>query len=144
MSEIDDQLQNLCKAIKNAVPDVEKQAKITNVGAKVYEKVLKDNTPFNPHHVDTSKASHLRDSIVVQAKNMDGVVDGSNVVGFDTGRKTGINHDRIAMFSNNGTAKAPNPKGKNFVDKSIEQAKPDVYKAMESAWHNGMNGGGND
>jgi len=62
---------------------VEEQARITLAGAKVLEKNMK--AYIKDQHYQNRKTGedpHLADSVKSQGKNVDGVIDGTSVVGF--------------------------------------------------------------
>lgn len=77
---------------------VEDKAKITKAGADVFakelEQVVKDK---HYRHRETGDDPHLADSIIVQNKNIDGIKNGSSVVGWDYAKS------RVGHLIENGT-----------------------------------------
>lgn len=114
---------------KFAVPDTKTRTAMTTAGAEVFEKALHKNTPRSNRK--NEKYGHLQDNIMSQSTNIDGLVDGSAVVGF--GEKA-----YVARFLNDGTVKMP---ATHFVDNTRMQSAKAVL-AAEQAVFAAMHGGG--
>lgn len=114
--ELDEALEQWYhEVVKEVNLTVEEQAQITNAGAKVFEKKLYDVTP-----VSNNESKHARDSILSQAKDIDGDVNGKSTVGY--GDKA-----YIMRFMNDGTKFYPKKGSGNnhlgFYNKLIDSPK---------------------
>ncbi len=77
---------------------VEDKAKVTKAGADVFAKELETEYKANHYrHRTTGKDPHLADSVITQSTNVDGMKNGSSVVGFSKDKAY------IANFIENGT-----------------------------------------
>ena len=77
---------------------VEDKAKITKAGANVFAKELEQVVKSKHYrHRETGNDPHLADSIIVQNKNIDGIKNGSSVVGWN------YSQSRVGHLIENGT-----------------------------------------
>lgn len=140
MAELDKALDSFLKDVKKLVPDINDKQKISAAGAAVYKQHLHDVTKAKHYTAnrDTSKVKHLADSIEMDTKNIDGIVDGSALVGF-TFQK--INHARIARFLNDGTKFTKDESGLHFVDNARRESRHAVLAAEYEVYKRLKKGG---
>lgn len=136
------QLDKWASDISNKIKlSAAQKAIINSAGAEVFYKVLREETPYNPH-IRTDK--HMRDTIVYQpGKNVDNLPNGDTDVGWDK------DHAYIARIMNDGKKKmsAKEQAQLHFKDHAVEKARPLVEEAKARAYRMIMNGGnahGND
>ncbi|MHA5112852.1 HK97 gp10 family phage protein [Oenococcus oeni] len=120
---LDDWADNLEKAYSLSIPE---QARITKAGADVLRKNIADYLKI--HHYrnrKTGEEPHLADSVIDDATNIIGKVDGSSVVGFPP--KKGY----IARFLNDGTKYIH---GDDYLDKVRNASLDEIYKAENAEY----------
>lgn len=99
--ELDEALEEWYQdVVKTMSLSIDEQAEITKAGAEAIKPELEKVTPQSNRN-----SKHLRDSIVVQDRDVDGQKDGTSTLGYDE------NHGYVARFMNDGTKFYPNRKG---------------------------------
>ncbi|MGL2219052.1 HK97 gp10 family phage protein [Oenococcus oeni] len=122
---LDDWADNLEKAYSLSTAE---QARITKAGADVLRKNIADY--LKSHHYrnrKTGEEPHLADSVIDDATNIIGKVDGSSVVGFPP--KKGY----IARFLSDGTKYIH---GDDYLDKVRNASLDEIYKAENAEYQN--------
>lgn len=142
------------ESISTKMP-IEDKAKITNAGAKVFKRELKKETK-NRHYRDRKTGSnpHLADGIMSKNKNIDGVKDGTSIVGWERkslkgGHSKGYianiinNGSKIPMFTTRSGRKYKNPgaiavKADHFIDEVRDRkiVKDEILKAEAAMFAN--------
>lgn len=121
--DIGKQLEDWSREIDKAVPDEDTQKKMTDAGGEVLKQKLAA-TARQKHYQgnrQVGKVKHLADSVDTMADGHD------TLVGFE-GIESGINHARVARFTNDGTKKM---RGDHWVDNTLDSAKDEVFDAMQ-------------
>lgn len=97
-------LIDAAESVSTKMP-VEDKAKVTRAGAKVFQEALGAMVRYKHYRYrETGEDPHLADDIVIQNKNIDGVKDGSSVVGWEKSTAKGTNtKGYIANIINNGS-----------------------------------------
>ncbi|GEK28518.1 HK97-gp10 family putative phage morphogenesis protein [Furfurilactobacillus siliginis] len=125
---LEDQLQSFMERANKLVPNTETKSKITKAGAEAYKNRLRAQTKAKHYssHKD-EKYGHMADNIDYVNSNIDGVNDGTSVVGWNNRY-----HAMNARFLNDGTRKI---QPDHFVDvarrnsrEAILQAEKDEYE----------------
>ena len=123
--------------VKRAKLTTAQKTEINTAGAKVFQEVLREETPYNPDR----KGVHMRDAITfVPGKNADNLPNGATDVGWDK------DHAYIARIMNDGKKKmSPKEQAQlHFKDHAVEKARPLVLAAKAEAYRRIVNGGGNN
>lgn len=134
--DLSKQLQTFLHNASKLVPNTAERQKMTAVGGQVLESNLKDEIHSKHYQAgrDTSKVKHLADSVTSVNSDMDGVVNGNTIVGYEGVSDSGVNHGRIARFLNDGTKKMA---GDNFHTNTVKNSEVAVFKAMAEVYQNG-------
>lgn len=135
---------------------VEEQARITLAGAKVLEKNMK--AYIKDQHYQNRKTGedpHLADSVKSQGKNVDGVIDGTSVVGFPDEKayianfiSGGTKHVIYDSSKFHGKSTRTDSKdndyirggrravtGDDFLDKVRNASLPEIFEAEDAEYH---------
>lgn len=135
---------------------VEEQARITLAGAKVLEKNMK--AYIKDQHYQNRKTGeypHLADSVKSQGKNVDGVIDGTSVVGFPDEKayianfiSGGTKHVIYDSSKFHGKSARTDSKGNDyirggrravtgddFLDKVRNASLPEIFEAEDAEYH---------
>lgn len=145
MADFDEQIMGFLHRVKKLVPDKETQRKMTKEGADVLRDRLQQETRrkhYNEQHYVPKKyrgrnIKHLADSIASDDKNINGEVDGSSLVGFQSVKESGVNHARIARFINDGTKKM---RGDHFVEHAREDNADKIFGAIADKYRESIKG----
>lgn len=134
--DLSNQLRSFLQKASKLVPNTAKRQKMTAAGGRVLEINLKDEIRSKHYQAgrDTSKVKHLADSVTSVHSDMDGVVNGNTIVGYEGVSDSGINHGRIARFLNDGTKKMA---GDHFHTNTVQGSRMAVFKAMAEVYQNG-------
>ncbi|MCH4101047.1 HK97 gp10 family phage protein [Pediococcus acidilactici] len=84
--EYEDFMEKWLKQVKSISTNmsVADKARITKAGAKVFKKELEAETRSKHYsHHDDKVYGHMADSVVFKNTNIDGIKDGTSIVGFD-------------------------------------------------------------
>lgn len=140
MAGLDEQMDVWLNQVRRLVPNTAQKLEMTGAGAEVLQKRLEDVTRKEHYNSrrKTGKVKHLADSITTQNIDMDNVVNGNSVVGFEKADAHGFNHARIARFLNDGTKKMV---GDNFHTNAVRDSAKEVLTAEQAVYHR-MTGGG--
>ena len=145
MADFDDQLEKWFDSIENSLNlSLEEQSEITGAGAKVYQKVLKKNTPRSDvdysqggksaghanakHGNKHRKTRHIADMITYKPGfEANGLHTGSTAVGWQ-----GRYYAFVAKITNNGKKQMSSKQVKNmhFKDRSEKEAAIAVRQAI--------------
>lgn len=135
---------------------VEEQARITLAGAKTLEKNMK--AYIKDQHYQNRKTGedpHLADSVKSQGKNVDGVIDGTSVVGFPDEKayianfiSGGTKHVIYDSSKFHGKSARTDSKGNDyirggrravtgddFLDKVRNASLPEIFEAEDAEYH---------
>lgn len=134
--DLGSQLQSFLHEAKKLVPTTAKRQMMTAAGGKVLAGNLQDEIRSKHFQAgrDTSKVKHLADSVTSVNSDMDGVVNGNTIVGYEGVNESGVNHGRIARFLNDGTKKMA---GDNFHNDTVRNSETAVFKAMAEVYEHG-------
>lgn len=124
LADLDDWADNQLKAYSLSISE---QAQITRAGAEVLRQHIADY--LKSHHYTnrkTGEESHLADSVIADAVNELGKVDGSSMVGFPPEK------GYIARFLNDGTKYI---KGDDFIDKVRSACLDEIFQAENAEFH---------
>lgn len=126
MASLDEQLEKYSKELAKLVPNTDQKRRANKAAADVFAKNLTAVT--REKHYSNKKDpvyGHMADHIEVSDKNLDGVADGSAVVGWPNRY-----HAMNAMRLNNGTVHI---KADHFVDIERQNSTQAVVEAQYKA-----------
>lgn len=121
------QLEQFLKQVKGKIPDQKTKLAMTKAGAKVLQKEL--SSVAKAKHYSNKKDpayGHMADSIIVSGKNIDGVRDGTSVVGWKY-----QGHAMNAVYTNDGTVAY---RGDFWYDDTVRNSRPAVFEAEKKVY----------
>lgn len=127
MADFAETINSWLEDVKDATTlSISEKARITQAGAKVFQKRLEEVTRSKHYrNHKTGDEIHLAGSVVMQNKDIDGIKNGNSTVGFDE------EHAYIARFLNDGTKFIT---GDHFVDNLMQSAQEDVFAAEQAEY----------
>ncbi len=121
------QLEQFLKQVEKRVPDRKTKLAMTKAGAEVLKQEL--TAVAKAKHYSNKKDpvyGHMADNISVAGKNIDGIKDGTAVVGWKY-----KGHAMNAVYTNDGTVRT---RGDFWYDNTVRESKVAVFEAEKKVY----------